>query len=163
MALPVYKPAPDERELGSLSDIQILHAFAELVSREQCPIAKALALEIMRRFTARGDENPELEQIRTTLGSARWGDAQQVEKIFGIKRGPLDGLRTAGRIDSSSLGDDSSDRHQRAVRAKRLFDLVSIMRCLEAAKDRNRRPNSQTGTQRVTKTKTQTKFKPMKK
>ena len=153
MALPVRKPVPDERALGSLSDIQFVHAFAELVSREQCPHAKALALEMMRRFTACSDETSELKQIRTTLGSARWGDALQVEKIFGIKRGPLDGLRKAGRIDSSSLDDDSSDRRQHAVRAKRLFDLVSIMRCLEAAKDRNRSPNSQTGTQRITKTK----------
>jgi hypothetical protein len=154
MAFPVRRPTPDECELGSLSDIQFLHAFAELVSREQSPQAKALALEMMRRYTAcLGDQTAELKQIRNTLGSARWGDALQVEKIFGIKRGPLDRLRKAGRIDSSSLDDDPIDRCHHAVRAKRLFDLVSIMRCVEAAKDRNRIPNSQTAPQRVTKTK----------
>lgn len=154
MALPVRKPVPDERALGSLSDIQFLHTYAEHFSREQCPQAKALALEMMRRYAAsHGDETAELKHIKNTLGSARWGDAQQVEKIFGIKRGPLDRLRKAGRIDSCSLDDGPIDRCPQAVRAKRLYDLVSIMRCVEAAKDRNRSSNSPPAPQRITKTK----------
>ena len=139
MASPEHCQAPDEHELKSFGDFQLFQQFLSLVSREHSSEVKALAYEIMRRYIALQEEQSEESLlIRRTLGTARWGDARDVERIFGIKRGPLDRLRKAGKIDSCSLADEPGKATQHASRNKRLYDLVSVLRYVELCKSRER-------------------------
>jgi len=136
MASPKRRQAPDERELYLLSEFHLLHNFTALVCKEHSLHAKELACEIMRRYTASRSEHP-LETIDTSiLGSARWGDAKRVEEIFGLKRGPLDRIRKEGWIESRSLDDDPDEPS--AVRAKRLYDLISIEQYLRSPEAKER-------------------------
>ena len=135
MASPKRK-APDEHELCLLSDFQILHNFAELVCKEHSLQAKALACEIIRRYTASRVEQPFRANSGTSiLGMARWGDAKRVYEVFGLKRGPLDRISKAELIVSRSMEESCDKNGPSAVRAKRLYDLISIeqyLRSLEA-------------------------------
>jgi hypothetical protein len=127
MASPKRRQAPDELELCLLSDFHLLHNFTDLVCREHSLQAKGLACEIMRRFTATRVEQPFPACGKpSVLGDARWGDAKRVYQIFGLKRGPLDRIRKARLIESRSLDEDQDEEGSAAVRAKRLYDLISI-------------------------------------
>lgn len=87
----------------------------------------------MRRYTAARVEQPfQANGAPSILGSATWGDAKRVYQIFGLKRGPLDRIRKAGLIVSRSMEEDCDEDEPSAVRAKRLFDLVSIEQYLRS-------------------------------
>jgi hypothetical protein len=133
------RQAPDERELCSLSDSHLLHNFTDLVCKEHSLQAKALACEIMRRYTASRVEQPFQTNGNSSIpGSEMWGDAHRVFQIFGIKRGPLDRIRKAELIESSSLEVDRSGDEKSAVRAKRLYDLNSIEHYLKSQNSKGR-------------------------
>jgi hypothetical protein len=118
----------DGLRLSHLSDIEILHRITSLVSKEHSVETEALLLEMIRRFTAPKTTSPIQNTDRPSiLGIAKWGDAKRVYEIFGIKRGPLDRLWKKEIITSRSLDDDADDGSpSSSVRAKRLYDLVSI-------------------------------------
>lgn len=118
----------DGLRLSHLSDIEILHRITSLVRKEHSVETEALLLEMIRRFTAPKTTSPIQQADRPSiLGIAKWGDAKRVYEIFGIKRGPLDRLWKKEIIMSRSLDDDADDGSpSSSVRAKRLYDLVSI-------------------------------------
>lgn len=139
MSSPKRRRAPNECELCSLSDFHLLHKFTDLVCEEHSLEAKAVACEIMRRYTsARVETQSATNGDPSTLGSSRWGDATRVYEIFGIKRGPLDRLRRVGLIKSSSLEEGKDGDVVSAVRAKRLYDLISIEQFLRSQKSKER-------------------------
>ncbi len=139
MYTPKRRPEPEEPDLSSQSDFQLLNAFTSLVGREHSQPLKTIAWEIMRRYSSFLDKPPIAAKARnhdTILGGARWGDAKRVEAIFGIKRGVLIRLREAGLIKSSALEEDRKDGGASpAVRAKRLYDLISIAEYLAMSSD----------------------------
>lgn len=133
MAVSKCGQAPQSAALTSQTDLQLLNAFTSLVCKEHSLQAKALAWEIMRRYTAARVEQPfQANGAPSILGSATWGDAKRVYQIFGLKRGPLDRIRKAGLIVSRSMEEDCDEDEPSAVRAKRLFDLVSIEQYLRS-------------------------------
>lgn len=135
MASPKRRQAPDELELCRLSDLHLLHNFTDLVCKEHSLQAKRLACEIMRRYTStRVEQSFPAYGNSSILGDARWGDAKRVYQIFGLRRGPLDRIRKAGLIVSSSLDEDQDEEGSAAVRAKRLYDLISIEEFLRSPK-----------------------------
>jgi hypothetical protein len=123
MALPKRRQDPNEPDLTSLSDFQLLNSLAEHCNKERSHALLKVAWEIMRRYTAHSGANaPEkVEAPNPKLGDARWGDAKRAEIIFGLKRGVLNSLSAANLIISKSLDDGRNGK-----RAKRLYDLVSI-------------------------------------
>ena len=136
MYTPKRRPEPEEPDLSSQSDFQLLNAFTSLVTKERSQL-KTIAWEIMRRYSSYLDKPipTKVKNHDISLGSARWGDAKRVEVIFGLKRGVLIRLREAGLIKSSALEEDRKDGGASpAVRAKRLYDLISIAEYLESEK-----------------------------
>jgi hypothetical protein len=134
MAIAKRRSASHEPDLSTKSDFQLLNEFTALASPESSRL-KAVAWEIMRRYTANLEtcSKPEPKDYSSTLGDARWGDAKRVERIFGIKRGVLLGLVAKGLVITSSLdGEGSGDKSCAAVRAKRLYCLISVAACVEA-------------------------------
>ena len=85
------KPNPEEPDLSTQSDFRLLSDFADFVSRERSRELKAIAWEIMRRYTASlAAHAPKGQKDRgSILGETRWGDAKRVEAVFGIRRGVL--------------------------------------------------------------------------
>lgn len=137
MASPKRCQAPDERQLCQLNDFDLLHAFTDLVCKQHSLRAKELACEMMRRYTSPRAANPLDANDTSILGGAKWGDAKRVEMIFGLKRGPLDRIRKEGWIESRSLDYDQDEPS--AVRAKRLYDLISIEQYLRSPEATERR------------------------
>jgi len=134
MAPSKHKPNPENPDLTTQSDFQLLNAFTNLVSKQDSQYLKLIAWEIMRRYSSFLDKpNPtKSKDHNTTLGDARWGDAKRVEAIFGIRRGVLIRLREAGLIKSNALGEENCDKGATpTTRAKRLYCLVSIAEYLE--------------------------------
>ena len=137
MAAPKRRPDPESPDLSTQSDFRLLNAFTDLVSKEHSQPLKAIAWEIMRRYSGYLDKpvTAKAKNHDSSLGAARWGDAKRVEVIFGIKRGVLNRLREAGLIRSKPLEEDRKEEGASpAVRAKRLFDLISIAEYLESRK-----------------------------
>ncbi|MCP5543862.1 MAG: hypothetical protein H7A49_08140 [Akkermansiaceae bacterium] len=124
MVAPRRKPAPLEPDLSSLPDFQLLHELLAHVSEERFSKLKALAWEMMRRYTAWVAEQPPASSrdYNAILGEARWGDAKRVEAIFGVKRGVVNGLVDKGLIKSKVLGEDP-DTSTTSVKkkAKRIY------------------------------------------
>jgi hypothetical protein len=129
MALPKRRQDPNEPDLTSLSDFQLLNSLAEHCNKQRSHALLKVAWEIMRRYTAHSGVNaPEkVEATNPKLGDARWGDAKRAEVIFGLKRGVLNSLAEHGQIKSKSLETNPDYK-----RAKRLYDLVSIQQYLES-------------------------------
>lgn len=122
-------------DLTSQTDFQLLNAFLSLVSKEQSQPLTTIAWEIMRRYSSFLDKSvpTKPKDYDSILGIARWGDAKRVEEIFGIKRGVLIGLRDAGLIKTNSPEKGRrEDGEPPAARAKRLYDLISIVEFLES-------------------------------
>ena len=137
MSAPKRKPAPEEPDLSSQSDFQLLNALINLVSKENSQSLKAIAWEIMRRYSGLLSKlvPTRTKDYSSILGDARWGDAKRIEAIFGMKRGVLIRLREAGLIRSKPLEEDRKEEGASpAVRAKRLFDLISIAEYLDSDK-----------------------------
>ncbi|MEO5914119.1 MAG: hypothetical protein ABIS50_07795 [Luteolibacter sp.] len=90
----------------------------------------------MRRYSGSLDKPvvpTKPKDYNSVLGNARWGDAKRVEEIFGIKRGVLNGLREDELIKSHPPEEDrKEDGDPPAIRAKRLYDLISIVEYLES-------------------------------
>jgi hypothetical protein len=135
MSAPKRRPAPESPDLSTQTDFQLLNSLANLVSKEASSQLTVVAWEIMRRYTTSlGSQGPTKRcGYEAILKDARWGDAKRVEAIFGIKRGVLIRLREAGLIRSKPLEDDREDAGEvPAVRAKRLYELISIAEYLES-------------------------------
>ena len=129
MASPKRRHSSPEPDLILLSDFQLLHDFTELVGSHPSQQLKAVAWEIMRRYTSHleASAKPEPKDYNATLGDARWGDAKRVEQIFGTKRGVLLRLADEGVVTSCSLESERSDGETcKTTRAKRMYSLVSI-------------------------------------
>lgn len=139
MAVSKCGQAPQSAALTSQSDLQLLNVFTSLVCREQSLHARELACEIIRRFTvSREEQTFQSNCIPSFLGIARWGDAKRVFDVFGLKRGPLDRIRKAGLIVSRSMEEDCDEDEPSAVRAKRLYDLISIEQYLRSPESKSR-------------------------
>lgn len=139
MAVSKCGQAPQSADPTSQSDFQLLNAFTSLVCREQSLHARELACEIIRRFTVSREEQTFQSNCHPSfLGMARWGDAKRVYQIFGLKRGPLDRIRKAGLIVSRSMEEDCDEDEPSAVRAKRLYDLISIEQYLRSPESKRR-------------------------
>jgi hypothetical protein len=123
MASSKRMPDPEEPDLTSHTDFQLLNALTDLVSKENSKRLKLIAWEIMRRYSIHLDkpDPTKSKDCNTILGDSRWGDAKRVEVIFGLKRGVLNSLRESKLIISKSL-----DEGRDGKRAKRLYDLLSI-------------------------------------
>lgn len=132
MAISKRGPDPEEPDLSSQTDFQLLNAFTSLVSKEQSQQMKNIAWEIMRRYSSFLDKPiPTIpEDYNALLGNARWGDAKRVDEFYGIKRGVLRRLREAGLIKSNP----PEDGQPPASREKRLYDLISINEYLKSQK-----------------------------
>lgn len=133
MAISKRTPDPEEPDLSTQSDFQLLNALTGLVSKENSSQLKSIAWEIMRRYTSVLEEREKTKSIDygATLGDARWGDAKRVEQIFGIKRGVLLRLAEDGVVIDSSLESERSGEACKSTRAKRLYCLVSIAEYVE--------------------------------
>ena len=137
MAISRRTPAPEEPDLSSQTDFQLLNALTGLVSKEQSQQLKNIAWEIMRRYSSCLDKPiPTIpKEYHSVLVNARWGDAKRVFEIFGMQRGPLTRLREAGLIKSNPPEKDSKNEGASpAAREKRLYDLISIVEYLESEK-----------------------------
>jgi hypothetical protein len=147
----------DGLHVSHLSDFEILHRIADLVSKEQSVEARTLLLEMIRRFASSRAASGATGSKHSILGMARWGDAKRVYDIFGIKRGPLDRLRRSGKIESRSLDDVEDEQSPSSMRAKRLYDLVTIEKFLRSpagtkfAKDSKPSPRSEVKTNSASK------------
>lgn len=137
MASPKHRQYPEEPDLITQSDFQLLNSLTNLVSKENSQSLKAVAWEIMRRYSdfLSKPEPTRVKDYISILGDARWGDAKRVEVIFGLKRGVLDRLSKADKIKSKALDEDRKNAGDApAVRAKRLYNLISISEYLESDK-----------------------------
>ena len=134
MAIPKRRPDPVQSDLTSLSDFLLLATFTEFLS-PQSDHLKAVAWEIIRRYSSHleASAKPEPKDYSATLGEARWGDAKRVERIFGIKRGVLLKHAQNGQVITSSLGcGEPGEQSQTAQKAKRLYCLMSVAKCVES-------------------------------
>lgn len=134
MASPKRRQSSHEPDLNSQSDFTLLNDFVDLVGSHPSQQLKAVAWEIMRRYTSHLDASAKTgtKDYSSTLGHALWGDAKRVEQIFGIKRGVLLRLAEEGVVTDSSLESERSGEGAcQSTRAKRLYCLVSIAEHLE--------------------------------
>lgn len=132
MAISKRRTDPEEPDLSSQTDYQLLNAITSLVSKEQARSLKAVAWEIMRRYSSCLDKPipttpPDYHSV---LGNARWGDAKRVFEIFGMQRGVLLRLRETGLIETNPPENGKPP----ASREKRLYDLISIIEYLKSKK-----------------------------
>lgn len=135
MAISKQGPAPEEPDLSSQTDFQLLNAFTSLVSKAQSQKLTTIAWEIIRRYSCFLDKPvPTIpKDYNSVLGNARWGDAKRVEEIFGMRRGPLTRLTKAGLINTNPPENGREDDGAKpAAREKRLYDLISIAEYLES-------------------------------
>jgi hypothetical protein len=138
MASPQLSQAPHEDQHSRLTEFELLDAFTDVLCKERSLQARSLALEILRRYNAmRLEQTLQPHASQSILGGAMWGDAKRVYEIFGVKRGPLDRIRKAGLIESSSLDEGQEEDGSSAVRAKRLYDLISIEKFLRSPEGTN--------------------------
>lgn len=138
MAAPKRRPGPESPDLSTQSDFQLLNGFTSLVSKEHSQPLKEIAWEIMRRYSGCLSKSvpTRTKDYSSIIGDARWGDAKRVEAIFGMKRGVLIGLWEAGLIESNSLDKGrKKDGARPAIRAKRLYDLISVVEYVDSCAD----------------------------
>lgn len=135
----IRRRSPAEPDLTTRSDFRLLTDFTNLVGNHPSQQLKAIAWEIMRRYTSHleASAKPEPRDYSATLGDARWGDAKRVEQLFGIKRGVLLRLAIDGVVKDRSLESECSGEGTcQSTRAKRLYCLVSIAEHLEACSEK---------------------------